>query len=132
MKRIVREFGFAVAAWLMPFAASVCLFPLKSSNVALFDTLMGVVLSSSTVVLGCLYLRREGGSYLARGARIGVTWAMANWLFDGLMFSGGPMKMTLKQYVADIGLAYLAIPVITIGLGFAAATSSDRQPQVSG
>src|SRR5678815_606413 len=117
MRRVAREIGFAVMAWLVPFAVSVCIFPLKKSNAPLFDSLMGVTLAASTVVLGCVYLRRAGADVLPKGVRIGLAWMAANWLLDGLMFSSGPMKMALGQYIMDIGSAYLMIPVITVGLG---------------
>ena len=124
MKRAAGEIIFAILAWLIPFVAAVSLSGVKSSHPPLFDTLMGAILSASTTVLALVYLRRSRGNYLRAGVRIGLVWMVANWLLDGLMFSGGPMKMSLSQYVMDIGLAYLAIPVITIGLGFAAATAS--------
>ena len=117
MRSVAREFGFAVASWLVPFVVSVCIFPLKSVHPPLFDSLMGTALAASTVVLGCAYLRRADGNLVAGGARAGLLWMAANWLLDGLMFSSGPMKMSLGQYVGDIGIAYLMIPVITIGLG---------------
>lgn len=120
MKPILREIAFAFLAWLIPFAVSVCLFGVKTSHPALFDTLMGVVVAASTVLLACLYLRAKPDRYLAHGIRIGIVWMIANWLFDGLMFSSGPMRMSLADYTMDIGLAYLAIPAITIGLGWMA------------
>ena len=122
MKPIVRESGFAFMAWLVPFAVSVGIFPLKKAHPPAFDTLMGVVLTTSTVVLGLLYLRRHADRPVARGMRAGIVWTAANWLLDGLMFSGGPMKMSFAQYAGDIGAAYLVIPVITAGLGAAART----------
>src|SRR6188768_3535255 len=115
MRRAAREIGFAVLAWLVPFAVSVCIFPLKETQEPLFDTLMGVTLACSTVGLAVVYFRGLSGDYVWHGARIGLTWAVANWLLDGLMFSSGPMQMSLEQYVADIGLAYVAIPVMTVG-----------------
>ncbi len=121
MRRIARELGFAALAWLVPFAVSVCIYPLKRWHPPLFDSLMGVALAGSTVLLGCAYLRRSpAGNVVALGARLGLTWMVANWLLDGLMFSTGPMKMSLGRYFADIGIAYLMIPVITTGLGFVA------------
>jgi hypothetical protein len=126
MRAFLREIAFAVSAWFIPFAMSVCLFRLKSSHPPLFDTLMSVVLSLSTSLLGVAYLRRLDCSYVRTGLRIGVLWVIANWLLDGLMFSDGPMKMAFSQYVKDIGLAYFAIPSITIGLGFAATNASTR------
>ena len=119
MRSAAREVGFAFSAWLVPFVVSVFIFPLKKSHPPLFESLMGVALAASTAGLGCAYLRRSNG-HPAQGAKIGLIWMAANWLLDGLMFSGGPMKMSLGQYVGDIAAAYLMIPVITIGLGQAA------------
>jgi hypothetical protein len=126
MRSAAREIGFAFLAWLIPFAVSVCSFSLKASHEPMFDSLMGVTLACSTVVLAVIYFKRPTANYVAQGARIGVIWMVANWLLDGLMFSGGPMKMSLAQYVQDIGLAYLAIPVITIGMGIVASVAARR------
>jgi hypothetical protein len=120
VRRPTRELGFAFLAWLAPFVVSVCLFPLKKSNLPLFESLMAVTLASSTVLLGCAYFKRLRDHFLARGVRAGMLWMIANWLLDGLMFSSGPMKMTVGQYAADIGTAYGMIPVITLGLAYTA------------
>jgi hypothetical protein len=131
MRSVTRELGFALLAWLVPFLVSVCIFPLKQSHPPLFESLMGVALAGSTVALGCTYLRREASGSLVRGATVGLIWAAANWILDGLMFSGGPMKMTLGQYVSDIGVAYLMIPIITTGLVAATgagARTVDHEP----
>ena len=119
MKPILREPGYAVLAWLVPFVVSVCIFPLKKSHPPLFDSLMGVALSGSTAALALLYLRRPARNPVVTGLRIGVTWVVANWLLDALMFSSGPMKMPLAQYATDIAAAYLMLPVITTGIGIA-------------
>jgi hypothetical protein len=120
MKRIGREAGFALLAWLIPFAFAFCIFPLKESHLPLFESLMGVAVSASTVGLAVWYFRGVMSSYVRHGARIGMLWMLANWLLDSLMFSSGPMKMSLGQYAMDIGAAYLAIPAITVGVGAAA------------
>jgi hypothetical protein len=118
MRSVAREVGFAVLAWLVPFVVSVFIFPLKRSHPPLFESVMGVTLAASTVLLGCIYLRRSARrSLVAQGARVGLIWMFANWVLDALMFSGGPMKMSFGEYVMDIGIAYLMIPVITVGLG---------------
>jgi hypothetical protein len=124
MKSLSREAGFAVLAWLIPLAMSVCIFPLKRSHPPLFESLMGLTLVGSTVVRSLLYLRRHSARFLWTGIRIGITWMVANWLLDGLMFSGGPMKMSVRQYLNEIAAAYLMIPVITVGLAAAAAQAT--------
>lgn len=122
MKSLFREVAFALLSWLMPFVTSVCIFPLKRSRPALFESLMGITLVGCAVLLGCLYLRRYSGRVVAAGLRIGATWMVANWALDALMFSSGPMKMSFERYVSEIAGAYLMIPIITVGLGFAAST----------
>jgi len=34
------------------------------------------------------------------------------------MFMEGPMKMSIADYMMDIGFTYLMIPVITVGIGY--------------
>lgn len=119
MRRALREIGFAFLAWMVPFVVSVCLFPVKKSNPPLFESLIAVVLAASTVALGCAYFWRVSERFFAAGVRVGLLWMVANWLLDGLMFSGGPMRMSFGQYAADIGPAYLMIPAITMGFGHA-------------
>lgn len=34
------------------------------------------------------------------------------------MFSAGPMQMPLLRYFKDIGIAYLSMPIISIGFGY--------------
>lgn len=78
MRGVAREMGFAFLAWLVPFAVSVCIFPLKRSHPPLFDSLMGVALAGSTATLCCAYLRRDRDALVYRAARVGVLWTAAN------------------------------------------------------
>jgi hypothetical protein len=124
MRRLLRELSFAALAWFILFAVSVCIFHLKHLHPALFESFMGIALIGSTVGLGCFYLRRCTDDLVIHGVRIGVTWMMANWLLDGLMFSSGPITMSLHQYLSEIAGAYLMIPLITVGLAAAAAQAT--------
>ena len=132
MKRVLREIGFALLAWAIPFGVAVCIFPIKRSNTPLFDSLMAVVLAASTALLGLWYLRRVHERVVIRGFTVGVLWMLANWALDALMFSGGPMKMTFPQYASDIGVAYFMVPVITTALGIAASRATATAPPAGG
>jgi hypothetical protein len=127
MRRVFREVGFAFLAWLLPFGAALTLSPVKRDNHLLFDSLMGVVVAATAVLLGVIYFSRDGRPSLARGIWVGLVWVVANWVMDGLMFGAGPMKMSLALYASDIGAAYLAIPIITAGLALMA-----RSPRPTG
>jgi hypothetical protein len=127
MRSLARGCGFAVLSWLLPFVAAVAMSPLRESRRMLFESLIAVALAASTVLLGCLYLRRSPDGYLRQGVRIGLVWMVANWALDSLMFTGGPMKMSLEEYVTDIGATYLMIPAITAGLAVAAGAAAGRR-----
>lgn len=119
MKKVGVEIGFAVMAWLVPFAMSVCVFPLRQAQRPLFEVTMSFTLTATTAVLGLVYLRRVQDHRLVRSVAVGLTWMIANWAIDILMFSTGPMQMPLPQYLSEIAGAYLVMPVITTSLGSA-------------
>ena len=65
--------------------------------------------------------------YLREGVLLGCLWFAINILIDApLMLLGGPMKMTLPDYMSDIGVTYLLIPAITIGIGLGCAGAASR------
>jgi hypothetical protein len=49
---------------------------------------------------------------------IGAVWAVLSILFDLPLFMAGPMHMHIADYVQDIGVTYLMIPIITVALGY--------------
>ena len=74
--------------------------------------------SALTAFFAVMYVRGVKADYLREGVVPGCLWLAINVLIDlPLFLAGGPMKMTLGQYTADIGLTYLVIPAVTIGLG---------------
>ena len=107
--------GYGFLSWLTPFATSVAIYPIHSANRPLFESIMTVTLAASTVFLFGLYVRRAGRISMRSAAAVGALWCAMNIVIDLCLFMEGPMKMTLANYFADIGLAYLALPAITIG-----------------
>jgi hypothetical protein len=109
-------FGFLV--WLAAFVAAFLIFPLRESSRPLFESIMPVVLSSATAALAVVYFRGVTRDYLKEGIVLGCLWLAISLAIDApLMLLGGPMKMTLAEYLADIGVTYLLIPAVTIGIG---------------
>lgn len=109
-------FGFLI--WLIPFTVSILIFPLRTSNRPLFESIMPVVVTLCAVVFSILYFRKLGGGFVREGILLGVMWFVISIVIDLLMFMWGPMKMTFAEYMMDIGLTYLVIPTVTIGFGF--------------
>ncbi|HEX7456393.1 MAG TPA: hypothetical protein VF303_02920 [Candidatus Nanoarchaeia archaeon] len=118
MKSLKLAIIYGVLIWAIVFAVSFAVFPIHDSNRPLFESVMPVAIAVSVVFFSGLYFRRIDKGFLNEGIKLGLLWLVINIAIDVPLFSTGPMKMTLAEYVSDIGATYLIIPVITIGAGF--------------
>jgi|SRR5438309_11691767 len=118
MKKFWRLLLFGSLSWLLTFGASICLFPLKNDE-RLFEMLMGIVLTLCTVLFTLLYFRKVRAGLLREGAVLGAAFLVCNILFDLPTFMTGPMQIPLSRYLKDIGIAYLSMPIVSIGFGCA-------------
>ncbi|OPX60746.1 MAG: hypothetical protein A4E25_00155 [Methanobacterium sp. PtaB.Bin024] len=110
-------FGFLV--WLVPFMVSFFIYPLKTAGNPLFESIMPLTLTIIVVALAYLYLKNIETGFIKEGVMIGVVWFVINIAIDLVMFLPPiPMQMTLTNYMMDVGITYLMIPVITIGMGY--------------
>jgi len=114
--KLALAYGFLV--WLIPFAVAFAIFPIHGSDRIFFESIMPVVGVFSAVVFAVLYGRQVEGIVLEEWVRLGILWLLISVAVDLLMFSWGPMKMSLIDYFKDIGFTYLAIPIITAGFGY--------------
>ena len=118
MKKYLKLGLFGFLVWLIPFVVSCIIFRLKASMPALFESIMPVVVVACTVVFAVVYLRKLKANFLKEGIIVGIIWLAICLVLDLLLFMEGPMKMSLADYMMDIGLVYLTIPTITVGLGW--------------
>ncbi len=119
MRKSLRVLLFGFLIWLIAFLVSVLIFPLRASARPLFESLMPVVIALATVLFAIPYLRNETDMLLQAGIRIGLSWLAINLIIDLVLFlPESPMQMSLGDYMMDIGITYLIIPVVTIGMGF--------------
>lgn len=115
-KKRVALFGFLV--WLIPFVVAFIIFPIRESNRPLFESIMPVVVAGSVVLFAILYLKKVDKNHLREGVLLGILWFAISFVIDQFMFSAGPMKMSFSEYISDIGLTYLIIPIVTVGFGY--------------
>lgn len=93
--------------------------PIKISNRPLFESIMPVVLTMCVVLFSILYLRKLGKDFLKEGMLLGVICFVISLAIDLMMFiPESPMKMSLTDYIMDIGLTYVIISTICIGFGY--------------
>jgi len=112
-------FGFLV--WLIPFMVSFVVFPLKAIMRPLFESIMPLVLTIVVIILSYHYLKNINADYIKEGLLTGIIWYIINIAIDLVLFMPqSPMHMNFVDYMMDIGLTYLIIPAITIGMGYMA------------
>jgi hypothetical protein len=115
MKRAVL---YGLLLWLILFLVAFALFAIRTNARPLFESIMAVAVALATVLLAYRYFAHVTSGYLREGFLLGAVWMVINVLVDlPLMLSPSPMQMTASEYLADIGLTYLLIPVVTTGIG---------------
>jgi len=118
--------GLGFLMWLIPFVVAFLIFPFRESARPFFESVMAVAVTGTAVILGLRYVG-EGASR-GEGIALGLVWLLVCVLIDApLMLLGGPMQMTVGQYGADIGLTYVAIPIVTWGLAAARGAAGGSQ-----
>ncbi len=119
MKNYGRLFRFGFISWLPIFLSSMALSPLKTAHRPLFETLMGIVLTAWTVALTIHYFADVRRSYLPEGLHLGLSFFLVNVALDLLCLMWEPLKTPFLDYATDVGLAYLSMPIITMGFAYA-------------
>ena len=113
-----KAIGFGFLVWLVPFVVAVVVFGLHEFSRPLFESIMAVTVTATAVGFGLLYMKHVEEAHVKEAIRLGVLWfAVAIAIDSPFMLLGGPIQMTLGQYMADIGVTYLSIPVVTWCIG---------------
>lgn len=111
-------YGFLV--WLIPFIAAVPFYTPEGEpliDIFLFKTIMILVGALAGVGLLVRYFKTVTENYLRESVRIGGLWLVMNWALDfAVLLQLNPMS--LSAYFGEIGLRYLTIPIISIGMGY--------------
>lgn len=116
-------YGFLI--WVVAFLGAMVIFPLRESSRPVFESIMPVILALATVFFAHHYFKRVRSGFQREGLLLGLVWLATNLAIDlPLMLTPSPMQMTLGEYLGDIGLTYLMIPIITIGTGFVRAQAA--------
>ena len=123
MNKHVRNILYGFLSWLIPFVVAVFFYTREgvlTIDIFLFKTIMILVGSISAAFLLVSYFKKIDSNYLKEGIVVGIVWFSINILLDLLVLI--PMSgMSIADYVPQIGLRYLVIPVMTIMVGLALA-----------
>lgn len=131
MNKNLKIILYGVFVWLIPFAVSFVVFPLKTSMRPLFESIMPLVLSIVVITLAYYYFKNLNSDFVKEGLIIGISWYIINITLDLFLFMpASPMQMSFADYMMDIGLTYVMIPAITLGMGFMAHNKSAKIVEV--
>ena len=117
MKSLKLSLSYGFLVWVIPFVAALFIYPLRSTERALFESIMPVVLVACVVLFSVLYFKKTEKS-LREGIFLGVLWLVISVAIDFLFFIWGPVKMPVLDYIKDIGATYIIIPLITVGFTY--------------
>jgi hypothetical protein len=121
MNKNLRMFVYGFFTWLIPFAFSF-LFYGKDGKLAIDQLVFKAIITVIGGIVGIAFLvtyfKRIDKDYITEGVFVGVAWLIMNIALDlltlVLMF-----KMQIGTYLTQIGLSYLVIPTMAIGMGYA-------------
>jgi len=118
-KLLIKLISFGILSWLIPFIGS---FPFYSPDqgllidIFLFKTIMIVLGALVGVLLLVLFFNDIKKDYLKASIIVGIVWLIINWGLDFIFLL--PMsQMPIAQYFTEIGLRYLVLPIVSIGIG---------------
>ena len=82
---------------------------------------MTIVIVLVATWLATKYFQKVKTTTLQEAAILGLLWLMINLVIDLMLFlPSSPMQMSPALYFSQIGVKYLCIPIITVGIGYQA------------
>ncbi len=119
-KLIIRNLLLGFLSWLIPFVVSLLFYKPGGELIVPYATFKSVILIVGTIS-GCYllfwYFKFVDRNFIKNGIIVGLSWLALNIVFDILVLMP-IMKSTFSSYFMSIGIGYVAIPVISITIGY--------------
>jgi len=109
---------YGIIIWAFVLIISLVISPLHSSERPLFVSIIPVALVLAVTVASIKYFQNSKKKNLMAGLYLGLIWLGISLGLDLLLFSWGPMRMTVADYLKDIGAIYSLIPILTTAFGY--------------
>jgi hypothetical protein len=110
-----RALLYALGVWVIPFVVAIGIFSLRENERPLFESIMPIAVVGAAAIFAVRYARAEP-SFAGTGLLLGMVFLAVSVVIDLLLFSWGPMKMGFVDYLKDIGVTYLVMPIVTYGM----------------
>ena len=109
---------YGIIIWAFVLIISLVISPLHSSERPLFESIMSAALVLAVTVASIKYFQNSKKKTLMAGLCLGLIWLGISLGLDLLLFSWEPMRMTVADYLKDIGATYSLIPILTTAFGY--------------
>ena len=120
-------FGFLT--WLLPFVASFFFYDPSVSRMTIdneaFKSIMVVFSTFVGTLLLVKYFEAVKKNHVREGLVVGAVWATVNWVIDFVVLVP-LMKVDTPTYFMSIGMRYLMVPIIAVGMGMAIENAKTR------
>jgi len=119
-KLITKNILFGFFSWLIPFAVSFLFYKPGGELVVPYATFKSTIMTVGTIS-GCYllfrYFRLVENNFITNGIVVGLSWFAINIILDAVILIP-MMKTTFIDYFMSIGLSYIAIPTISMTMGY--------------
>ena len=119
-KIIIKNILLGFLSWLIPFAISFLFYKPGGELIVPYSTFKSTIMVVGTIS-GCYllfrYFKLVDSNFIKNGVVVGLSWLSINIVLDALILIP-MMKTTFADYFMSIGLGYIAIPTISITMGY--------------
>lgn len=120
MKLVIKNILLGFLSWLIPFAVSFLFYKPGGELIIPYATFKSTIMVVGVISGSFLlfqYFRFVKSDFIINGFIVGLSWFAINIIFDTVILIP-IMKTNFTDYFMTIGLGYIAIPVISISMGF--------------
>lgn len=129
--RVTGRLWLGLVLWGVVFSVASALYPWEIVDRRLFESIMSVVLAWVTTCVATAYLRGLEGRILARAIVAALSWPLTCVALDLVVSMLAPPRFSMREYAEAIGVNYLMIPAIVLGLTYQrlrVEAASQRRP----
>lgn len=114
---MLKKIGYGLVLWVIPYAASIPLLPLRESSPLVFKSVIGLIAALVASVLMVLYFKTIERNFLKESVVTAIIWIAISLILD--MVAIMPFaKLSLLEYFMQIGIENIAAAIIIVAVGY--------------